>query len=123
MNFNMKLDRVLREAPTPTPGAALGATASGTAPAAQQTGAQQTNTQQNKGAQQKADQDKQQQNQQGTQLATRMADLDKQIAQLQAKIQGGAAKPAEIGKLNQLLTAKKSVQDQYMRLQGVNPSA
>lgn len=72
---------------------------------------------------QKAQADKQKQQTQGTQLSTRMADFDKQIAQLQAKISGGAAKPAEIGKLNQLLTAKKSIQDQFMRTYGVNPTA
>lgn len=84
---------------------------------------QDQNKEQQQQDQNKEQQQKQQQIQQGTQLSTRMANFDKQIAQLQAKIQGGAAKPAEINQLNQLLTAKKAIQDQFMRLYGVNPTA
>lgn len=72
---------------------------------------------------QKVEADRQKQQQAGSQLGLQMADSDKQIAMLQAKIQGGAAKPADISKLNQLLTAKKATQDKFMRNYGVNPSA
>lgn len=60
---------------------------------------------------------------QGTQLGLKMADFDKQIVQMQAKITGGAAKPSDMNKLNSLLTAKKSVQDQFMTNYGVKTNS
>ncbi len=72
---------------------------------------------------QKIQRDKQQQTQQNTQLSIKMADFDKKIAQLQSKIQAGATKPTDLNQLTQLLTAKKAVQDQFMKLNGVNPGA
>lgn len=60
---------------------------------------------------------------QGTQLGMQMNRQDKEILQLQAKITGGQAKPADVTKLNTLLTAKKGIQDQFMKNYGVTPTA
>ncbi len=78
-----------------------------------------TPPQQNTPQAQQASPDQAKQQAQGTQLGLKMADFDKQIVQMQAKITGGAAKPSDMSKLNSLLTAKKSVQDQFMTNYGV----
>lgn len=68
---------------------------------------------------QKAVADQQKQKVQGQQLGQQMNTTDKEILQLQAKVTGGASKPADLAKLNTLLTAKKAVQDKFMRNYGV----
>lgn len=80
------------------------------------------NTDQNKADKQKQqenDNEQQKRDQQSSQLKLQLTNFDKQIAQLQAKITGAAAKPADINKLNTILTARKNVEDQFMRLYGV----
>ena len=61
-------------------------------------------------------------NPQSQQINQQMADLDKKIAVLQTKMAGGSMKPNDMAVLNQLLTAKKTMQDQFTKSVGVNPS-
>lgn len=147
-HFNMRLDRVIRElaqppvtqpAPPPEAGsdptkdptlaadmktAEKKATASAQANAPAQQPGQTTDPQMAAAQQaqaQKAQAEQQKQQKQGQQLGKQLNDMDKEILQGQAKVTGGAAKPADIAKLNTQLTAKQAVQKQFMKNYGVNP--
>lgn len=145
-NFNVKLDQALASLnegmdepdpqagtgdPTKDPALASGmktaekkaaAGAQANAPAQQPGQAVDPGVQAGKQAQdQKAQAEQQKKQKEGLALGKQMNTQDKEILMLQAKVTGGAAKPADIAKLNTLLTAKKGVQDQFMKTFGVPP--
>lgn len=49
----------------------------------------------------------------------KMADIDKDIAKIQPKLQAGRSTPADVNKLMQLLQMKKNFENEVMRAQGV----